>query len=111
MMVPLLVFLAAAYVASRLIYWLVIDREVPGGWDRRFGVPEELQAGVGLWTVDDLTPDGKAATQQGLKREVRVFHDVQTGSLTRQARRRDLATNAIVSVEKDVPIPRRRRRI
>jgi hypothetical protein len=110
MLVPLLAFLAAVYVASRLVYWLVIEREVPGGWERRFGV-EELPVDVGQWKVDDQSREGKAAAERGLKREVRVFHDVQTGKLTRQARCRNAATNAIASVEADVPVPRQRRRI
>ena len=32
MLVPILVAMAVVYAVSRLIYWFVIDREVPGGW-------------------------------------------------------------------------------
>jgi hypothetical protein len=109
MMAPLLALLAVAYVIGRLFYWLVIDREVPGGWERRFGV-EELPEDIGRWKVDDESRDGKAAIARGLKREWRVFHDVQTGKLTRQTRCRNAATNAVASVEADVPLSRRRRR-
>ncbi|HEX7671029.1 MAG TPA: hypothetical protein VF395_15645 [Polyangiaceae bacterium] len=110
-MASLLALLAVAYIIGRLFYWLVIDREVPGGWERRFGSVEDLPADVGQWKVDDQSREGKMAAERGLKREVRVFHDVQTGKLTRQARCRNAATNAIASVEADVPLPSQRRRV
>jgi hypothetical protein len=103
--------MSVAYIIGRLMYWLVIDREVPGGWDRRFGVEEALPDDVGRWKVDDDSEDGRAAAQQGLRRETRLFHDARTGKLTRQARHRNPATNAIVRVESDVPVQRRRVRI
>lgn len=110
MMGPVLVALVASYVVSRLIYWFVIDREVPGGWERRFGVEEDLPDDVGRWRVDDESEEGKAAATRGLKREVRVFHDVRTGRLTHQARCRNAATNEIASVEPDRPVRRARQR-
>jgi hypothetical protein len=110
-MAPLLALLAITYIIGRLFYWLVIDREVPGGWERRFGSLEELPADVGQWKVDDRSREGKVAAERGLRREVRVFRDVQTGKLTRQARCRNAATNSIASVDADVPVPRKRRRI
>jgi hypothetical protein len=110
MLGSLLAVMAVLYVIGRLIYWLVIEREVPGGWERRFGV-EELPADIGLWKVDDKSVEGQAASARGLRREVRVFQDARSGKLTRQARCRNPATNAVVSVEPDVPMSRKRRRI
>src|SRR6478735_5442424 len=98
MLVPILVAMAVVYAVSRLIYWFVIDREVPGGWDRRFGVREPLPPDVGKWTLDNESPEGEAASRSGTQREVRLFYDPHRRGtkLVRQVRYRSITTNAIV---------------
>jgi hypothetical protein len=106
----LLGVLAVAYVIGRLIYWFVIDRQVPGGWDRRFGTHEALPPDVGQWKNDVESDEGRAAARTGLERQVRLFHDPHRGggTLIRQVRYRNPATNVIVRVDADEPVPRRR---
>jgi hypothetical protein len=101
-------FLVFVAVIGGLLYVLVIQREVPGVMEQRFGKLEALPADVNQWKVDSDSEEGRAAAKQGLKREVRLFHDVQSGKVTRQARYRNQATNAITRSERDVPVPRRR---
>lgn len=106
-------FLVMIAVIGGLVYLLVVHREVPGAVEQRFGVLEPLPPDVGIWKADGESDEGKAASRQGLKREVRVFHDphgglLGDGRLVRQARYRNPATNAIVRVDPDVPIRRRR---
>jgi hypothetical protein len=103
-------FLVAIAVIGALLYVLVIHREVPGAVEQRFGILEPLPPDVGRWNVDGDSDEGRAAASEGLKREVRLFHDVQSGKLTRQGRYRNLTTNAITRVDPDVPVPRRRLR-
>jgi hypothetical protein len=106
--VAIVVFLVFVAVMGGLLYLLVIQREVPGAVEQRFGKLEALPSDVGKWKVDSESDEGRAAVKQGLKREVRLFHDVQSGKLTRQARYRNPATNEITRTEPDVPVPRRR---
>ena len=110
-MVAIVVFLVFVAVMGGLLYLLVIQREVPGAVEQRFGKLEALPADVGKWKVDTESDEGRAAVKQGLKREVRVFHDVQNGKLTRQARCRNPATNKNTRIDPDVPVPRRRIKI
>ena len=107
-MTLMLVFLAVVYIIGRLVYWLVIDREVPGGWGRRFGVDEGLPPDVGQWKEDGESEEGRAAVHLGLRREVRLFQYLESGKLVQQARSRNPATNAVVRVERDIPVRRRR---
>ena len=109
MLGAILGFLAVMYVISRLIYYLVIDREVPGSWDSRYGSLEPLPADVGKWKLDEESDEGRAAVAQGLRRETRVFHDPNAANkVIHQVRYRNAATNAIARVEPDVVVPRRR---
>lgn len=108
------VFLLVLAFIGGLIYLLVVQREVPGLVDQRFGVLEALPPDVGKWKTDDESEDGKAAADRGLRREERLFHDpnaggiLRSGKLVRQVRYRNRATNEIVKVEPDEPVPRRR---
>jgi hypothetical protein len=106
-------FLVALAAIGGLVYTLVIHREVPGVMEQRFGVLEPLPADVGRWKTDGDSDEGKAASREGLVREVRLFHEPNRGffgggKLFRQVRYRNPATNAVVRVEASVPVKRRR---
>jgi len=101
-------FLVMIAVIGGLLYLLVVHREVPGAVEQRFGILEPLPPDVGTWKVDDESEEGNAAARQGLRREVRLFHDHRSGKLVRQARSRNPATNSVVRVDRDVPVRRRR---
>lgn len=97
-----------------LFYLLVVYREVPGAVEQRLGVLEALPGDINQWKVDTESEAGQAAQQKGLKRETRIFHDpngggfLGGGKLVRQVRYRNQATNALVSVEPDEPVARKR---
>jgi hypothetical protein len=81
--------------------------------EQRFGMLEPLPADVGRWKSDRDSDEGKAASREGLLREVRLFHAPDRGffgggKLLRQVRYRNPATNAVVRVEASVPVKRRR---
>ncbi|HVU05654.1 MAG TPA: hypothetical protein VHE30_28090 [Polyangiaceae bacterium] len=107
-------FLFMIAVIGGLFYLLVIYREVPGAVEQRLGVLEALPEDINKWKVDTESEAGKDAQQKGLKRETRLFHDpsgggfLGGGKLVRQARYRNQATNAIVRVEPDEPVTRKR---
>ena len=101
-------FLVAIAFIGGLFYILVIHREVPGALEQRFGVLEALPEDIGKWKVDDESEEGKAATARGLRRESRLFHDVQANRLLRQVRFRNQATNEIVRVDPDEVVKRKR---
>jgi hypothetical protein len=101
-------FLAVVAAIGALVYVLLIQSAVPGVAEQRFGTLEALPPNVGKWTVDNESEEGREAFKRGLTREVRHFYDVQRGKLTRQARYRNRATNAITGVDADVPVLRRR---
>ena len=101
-------FLAIVAAIGGLVYVLLIQSAVPGVAEQRFGILEALPPDVGKWTIDSESEEGREAAKRGVKREVRHFYDVRSGKLTRQARYRNQATNAITGVEADVPVPRRR---
>lgn len=103
----LLVFIALAAIA---LYLLVIFRAVPGAVDERFGRLEDLPEHLGKWLPDEESEEGKRALTEGLRREVRVFHeDGLLGSkLTKQVRYRNIETNAIDRIEPEVRSRRRR---
>lgn len=95
------------------VYLLVIFREVPGAIDERLGQLEALPEDVGVWKPDETSTEGKAALEQGLRREERLWHDPSGGRfggerLVRQVRYRNLETNAIDRVDDDVVVRRRR---
>jgi hypothetical protein len=101
-------FLVAIAVIGGLFYVLVVYREIPGAVEQRFGVLEALPEDIGVWKVDEESEEGKAAVQQGLKREHRYFHDMQNDKLIRQVRYRNRATNEVSRVEPDEQIKRKR---
>jgi hypothetical protein len=103
--VGFLVFIAAI---GGLIYVLLIYGSVPGAKEQRLGVLEPLPDDVGKWKIDEDSDEGKDALQKGLKREARMFHDVQTDKLVRQVRYRNRATNEIVRIDPDEPVRRKR---
>jgi hypothetical protein len=111
-MAPLLGLLVAAYIVGRLLYFLLIDPAVPGGWERRVGRLEPLPPDIGKWKEDVDSDLAKEAALGGLRREVRLFHDPRAGdsTLLRQVRYRSVATHAIVRAEPDVRVARRRQR-
>ena len=90
-MVAIVGFLVVIAIVGGLLYMLVIQREVPGVVEQRFGVLEALPPDVGKWKVDADSEEARMALRQGLRREVRVFYDVQKGTLTRQTRYRNQA--------------------
>jgi hypothetical protein len=106
-------FLFMLAMVGVLFYLLVIYREVPGAVEQRFGVLEPLPGDVNEWKVDEDSPEGRAAVSRGLRRETRLYQDPSGGflgraRLIRQTRYRNRGTNAITSVEPDVPVKRRR---
>jgi hypothetical protein len=104
----IIAFLVAVAIIGGLIYVLVIYREVPGALEQRLGVLEALPEDVGKWKIDEESEEGKAALQQGQKREVRIFHDRSSDRLLRQVRYRNRATNEVTRVEPDELIKRKR---
>ena len=105
-------FLFLIAVVGILFYLLVIHRAVPGAMEQRFGVYESLPEDVGKWKVDDESDEAKEARKKGLTREVRYWFDQNTGlfgqgRLVRQVRYKN-PTNAIVRVEPDQVIERKR---
>lgn len=112
-MVGIIGFLIVLAIIGAMLYLLVIQREVPGVVEQRFGVLEPLPGDIGVWNTDELSDAGKAAVQQGLRRETRLFYDphggfLGAGRLIRQTRYRNPATGTIVRVEADEHVPRRR---
>lgn len=113
-MIAVFGFLLVLAFIGGLIYLLVVQREVPGIVEQRFGVLEALPADVGKWKTDDESEAGKAAAARGLRREERLFYDPNAGGflgggkLVRQVRYRNRATNEIVKVEPDQLVPRKR---
>jgi len=107
-------FLVSLAVIGALFYVLVIYREVPGALEQRLGVLEALPEDLNKWKSDEESDEGRAAVQKGLRREVRLYHDpsggglLGGGKLVRQVRYRNRATNAVVSVEPDEPVKRKR---
>lgn len=90
------------------MYLLLVQREVPGLVEQRFGVLEALPENINQWAVDEESAEGKEAASKGLKREVRMFHDSHNGKLLRQVRYRNRATNQVVRVEPDEVVKRKR---
>jgi hypothetical protein len=112
-MIAIVAFLVLVAFIGILLYLLVIQREVPGMVEQRFGVLEGLPEDIGKWKIDEDSEAGRAARQRGLKREVRLWHDPNQGflgggKLVRQVRYRNVATNEIERVEPDEPVRRRR---
>src|SRR5688500_17182778 len=100
MLYGLLAFIGVAAVA---VYVFVVFREVPGALSERWGELEGLPEGLGNWTEDDSSVQGRAARERGLRREVRTWRDPGGGwfgrdRLVLQARYRDAQSDEIHSV-------------
>ena len=98
-----LLIVAALGVASYLIFFM---SHVPGAKEERFGHLEPLPLDLGQWTAAAM-PD-----EQGRIREQRHLFNEKTGfgagRLVLQVRFWDAVTNAIVHVEDEQIVPRRR---
>ncbi len=105
------IFLLGVAFAGGIIY-LFIAGLFPGLKEERFGVIEPLPPNLGKWELDSDSDAGRAAADQGMRREVRMlFEDgglLGAGKLTRQTRLRDARTNEIVSILPDEPVKRKR---
>lgn len=101
-------FLVMIAIIGFLFYVLVIHREVPGALEQRFGVLEALPEDVGKWVTDEESEEGKAAVREGLRRQVRYWHDPGKDRLVKQVRYKNPATGAIARVEPEEVIKRRR---
>jgi len=106
-------FLLGLAFIGGVIYLFLVQGNVPGLVEQRFGVLEALPDDVGKWKTDDDSEEGKAAAARGLRREERLFHDPNArgfsgGKLVRQVRYRNRATNEIVKVEPDEIVKRKR---
>lgn len=101
-------FLFVIALIGGLMYLLLVQREVPGLVEQRFGVLEALPENINQWMVDEESAEGQEAASKGLKREVRMFHDAQSGKVLRQVRYRNRATNQVVRVEPDEVVKRKR---
>ena len=86
-------------------------REVPGFAEQRFGKLEELPPDVGTWRTDTESNQAKQAASEQLEREVRHWWDSDKGKLFLQVRYRDATSRAIVRVDPDVVVKRRRVRV
>ncbi|HVU00472.1 MAG TPA: hypothetical protein VHE30_01925 [Polyangiaceae bacterium] len=107
-MLFVIAFLLVVATIGGLLYVFVVARAVPGVFEQRVGALEALPPDVGQWKVDVETEEGRAAARSGQSREVRLFYDMQRARLLRQVRYRNPATRAIMRVEPDVVVPRRR---
>jgi len=106
-------FLLVVGVLGIAIYVLFIFSQVPGAAEERLGVLEPLPSDLGRWLSDESSPEGVAAAARGQRREVRTLYEdasglFSSGRFVRQVRYRNLATNAIETVEPDRVIKRRR---
>ena len=102
-------------VVALALYVLVFLREVPGAAEERLGTLEPLPPDVGKWKQDDDSDDARSSAEQGLRREVRIWHEPPAGlfgreKLVRQVRYRDADTGAIVRIGAEEPLPARKRR-
>jgi hypothetical protein len=88
------------------VYLLVIFRNVPGAVEERLGALEPLPDDLGVWKADADSDAARAASAEGLTREVRSF--LEQDRLLRQVRYRDAATGEIVRADKDEVVKRRR---
>jgi hypothetical protein len=105
-------FLLGVAAVGGIIYVFLIAGLVPGLKEERFGELEPLPPDLGVWRPDLDSFEARAAAERGEKREQRhLFHApglFGAGRLVLQVRYRDAASNAIVRVEPDQPIKRRR---
>lgn len=110
-MTMFLLFLAIAIIPC-VIYAVIVLLEVPGMAEERLGVLEDLPEDAGEWKADTASEAARAAADDGLIRETRLWIDTSGAlgreKIYRQARYRDRDTGDVVRAEKDVRIRRRR---
>lgn len=111
----LYVFVVVLGLLGVAAYLLVIFREVPGAIEERLGTLDALPEHVGQWRADEESSLGRAALQNGERREIRLWCQQGGGwfssqRLYEQARYRNLVSNEIVRSDPDRPIRRQRRK-
>jgi hypothetical protein len=102
------VFLLICGAIGIVLYLVVMMNLVPGAAAERIGVLEALPSDVGTWKEDTESEAGKAATNEGLVREVRHYFYEVNGRLVLQVRYRDKKTDEIVRTEPEEVVKRRR---
>lgn len=102
------VFLVLVGIAGIGVYVLFIFNLVPGVQEERLGVLEPLPPDVGHWSADTESTEGRAAARDGLVREVRHFFYESGGKLVLQVRYKHRETGAIVRVEPEQTVKRKR---
>ncbi|MCZ6835123.1 MAG: hypothetical protein O7G85_05050 [Planctomycetota bacterium] len=96
-----------------VIYAVVVLMEVPGMADERLGVLEELPDDVGEWKLDTESEQARAAIDDGLICETRLWittsiMQFNREKIYRQVRYLDPRTLDVVRSEKDIRIKRKR---
>ena len=104
----LYLFLLLILAIGAGIYLLFILPSVPGAVEERLGVLEPLPEDLNVWKIDDDSPDGKRAREQGEIREVRTLFEEERARLVRQVRYRRAVSDEIVRVEPEQIVKRRR---
>ncbi len=100
------VFLLVIAALGAAVYLTVFLSQVPGAKEERFGKLEPLPERLGEWLRDDEPdPSGRIREQRHLFNERTGFG---AGELVLQVRYRDPGTDAIVHVEPERVVQRRR---
>jgi hypothetical protein len=102
------VFLLVVAAIGVGIYLMFVFQNVPGMKEERLGTLEPLPEDVGSWRTDSETEVARAASKEGLIREVRLFYDEGRERLVEQVRYRRASDSEIVRVEPDRRVKRRR---
>lgn len=102
------VFLLVVAAIGVGVYLTFVFQNVPGMKEERLGTLEPLPEDIGSWKVDAESEPARAAANEGLVREVRLFHDESRGRLVEQVRYRRSSDSEIVRVEPDRRVKRRR---
>lgn len=101
-----LLILAAGGVAVYVLFFLT---HVPGATEERLGELEPLPPDLGCWKTDEDSPQAQEARAEGLVREERLLLQEGERRLIKQVRYRDAQTRAIVRIEPQELIVRKRR--
>jgi hypothetical protein len=105
------VFLVLVGIAGIGVYVLFIFNLVPGVQAERLGVLEPLPSDVGTWKLDTESESARRAAAEGLVREVRHYYYEATGKLVLQVRYKNKTEGAIVRVDPEAPVKRKRIRV
>jgi hypothetical protein len=90
------------------LYVLFILNLVPGAKEERLGVLEPLPPDTGTWKVETESAEARAATEQGLVREVRHYFYEAQNRLVLQVRYKKPDTGEVVRADAERPVKRRR---